>query len=133
RDPARGWPRHVADRWRRRDRGRGGDGRRWSRLGRGRRPQQPPARAPARTGLTIPPRGPAGHGEGWPRPPDRLGIMAATSILALRMDAVVVGLGSMGSSAAYHLAARGLRVVGLDRFAPPHGRRAPSAALRAPP
>ena len=35
-------------------------------------------------------------------------------------DAVVVGLGAMGSAAAFHLAARGARVLGLDRFAPPH-------------
>jgi sarcosine oxidase len=35
-------------------------------------------------------------------------------------DVLVVGLGAMGSSAAYHLAARGARVVGVDRYAPPH-------------
>lgn len=35
-------------------------------------------------------------------------------------DAIVVGLGAMGSAAAYHLAARGVRVLGLDRYAPPH-------------
>ncbi|MFQ5570057.1 MAG: N-methyl-L-tryptophan oxidase [Rhodothermales bacterium] len=35
-------------------------------------------------------------------------------------DAIVVGLGAVGSAAAYHLARRGLRVIGLDRFAPPH-------------
>ncbi|HEV8124799.1 MAG TPA: N-methyl-L-tryptophan oxidase [Gemmatimonadales bacterium] len=33
---------------------------------------------------------------------------------------VVAGLGAMGSSALYHLARRGTRVVGLDRFQPPH-------------
>lgn len=37
-------------------------------------------------------------------------------------DVVVVGLGGMGSAAAYHLAARGRRVLGLDRFTPPHDR-----------
>lgn len=37
-------------------------------------------------------------------------------------DAIVVGLGGMGSAAAYHLAKRGQRVLGLDRFAPPHDR-----------
>src|SRR5213593_3336869 len=31
-------------------------------------------------------------------------------------DAIVVGLGAHGSSAAYHLAKRGLRVLGIDRF-----------------
>src|SRR5215813_404555 len=35
-------------------------------------------------------------------------------------DVVIVGLGAMGSAAAYHLAARGQRVLGLDRFRPPH-------------
>jgi sarcosine oxidase len=35
-------------------------------------------------------------------------------------DVAVVGLGAMGSAAAHHLAARGLRVLGLDRHAPPH-------------
>src|SRR5438105_13422667 len=35
-------------------------------------------------------------------------------------DVVVVGLGAMGSAAARALARRGRRVVGLDRFRPPH-------------
>lgn len=35
-------------------------------------------------------------------------------------DVVIVGLGAMGSAAAYHLARRGQRVLGLDRFTPPH-------------
>src|SRR5215470_4119354 len=35
-------------------------------------------------------------------------------------DVIVVGLGAMGSAAAYHLAKNGLRVLGLDRFHPPH-------------
>lgn len=37
-----------------------------------------------------------------------------------RADVVIVGLGAMGSAAAYQLAARGARVIGIDRFAPPH-------------
>jgi sarcosine oxidase len=37
------------------------------------------------------------------------------------VDVVVVGLGAMGSAAAYALATRGLRVLGLDRYRPPHG------------
>jgi sarcosine oxidase len=36
------------------------------------------------------------------------------------VDTVVVGLGAMGSAAAWQLAKRGARVVGLDRYAPPH-------------
>jgi len=35
-------------------------------------------------------------------------------------DVIVVGLGAMGSAAAYHLARRGLSVIGVDRYAPPH-------------
>jgi sarcosine oxidase len=35
-------------------------------------------------------------------------------------DAIVCGLGAMGSAALYHLASRGVRVLGVDRFAPPH-------------
>ena len=36
------------------------------------------------------------------------------------LDAVVVGLGAMGSATLAELAARGRRVLGLDRFTPPH-------------
>lgn len=35
-------------------------------------------------------------------------------------EIIIAGLGAMGSAAAYHLAARGRRVLGLDRFQPPH-------------
>src|SRR5437016_13653664 len=35
-------------------------------------------------------------------------------------DVIVAGLGAMGSAAAYQIAARGRRVLGLDRFHPPH-------------
>ncbi len=35
-------------------------------------------------------------------------------------DVIIAGLGAMGSAALYHLVARGRRVIGLDRFAPPH-------------
>lgn len=35
-------------------------------------------------------------------------------------DVIVVGLGAMGGAAACHLARRGMRVLGLDRFTPPH-------------
>src|ERR671935_1108952 len=37
-----------------------------------------------------------------------------------KYDAVVVGLGAMGSAAAYALATCGLRVLGLDAHHPPH-------------
>lgn len=35
-------------------------------------------------------------------------------------DVIIAGLGAMGSAAAFHLASRGVRVAGFDRFAPPH-------------
>ncbi len=37
-------------------------------------------------------------------------------------DVIVVGLGGMGSAAAYHLAARGRRVLGLERHQPAHDK-----------
>ena len=39
---------------------------------------------------------------------------------AERFDAIVVGVGGMGSAALHHLARRGQRVLGLERFAVPH-------------
>jgi sarcosine oxidase len=35
-------------------------------------------------------------------------------------DVLIAGLGAMGSSAAFHCARRGWKVIGLDRFSPPH-------------
>ena len=35
-------------------------------------------------------------------------------------DAVVLGLGAMGAAATYQLARRGARVLGIDRYSPPH-------------
>ena len=35
-------------------------------------------------------------------------------------DAIVIGVGGMGSAAVYHLARRGLRVLGLEKHAIPH-------------
>jgi sarcosine oxidase len=37
-----------------------------------------------------------------------------------RADVAVVGLGAMGSMAAWRLASRGVRVIGFDRYDPPH-------------
>ncbi len=37
-------------------------------------------------------------------------------------DTIVLGVGGFGSGAVYHLAQRGLRVLGLDRFGPAHDR-----------
>ena len=35
-------------------------------------------------------------------------------------DVIVVGVGGMGSAAAYHLAARGQRVLGIEQYTPGH-------------
>ena len=35
-------------------------------------------------------------------------------------DVIVLGLGAMGAASAYQLAKRGVRVLGIDQYAPPH-------------
>ncbi|NUR72585.1 MAG: N-methyl-L-tryptophan oxidase [Hamadaea sp.] len=45
-------------------------------------------------------------------------------------EVIVLGLGSMGSAAAYTLAVRGADVVGVDRFTPPHDRGAHAGGTR---
>jgi sarcosine oxidase len=45
-------------------------------------------------------------------------------------DVIVVGLGGMGSATAYHLAARGVRVLGLEKFGPAHDRGASHGGSR---
>ena len=37
-------------------------------------------------------------------------------------DVIVLGLGAMGSAAAYHLARRGVGVVGIEQYTPTHDR-----------
>jgi monomeric sarcosine oxidase len=37
-----------------------------------------------------------------------------------RYDAIVLGIGGIGSAALYHLARSGAHVLGIDRFSPPH-------------
>src|SRR5262245_13389180 len=37
-------------------------------------------------------------------------------------DAIVIGTGGVGSAALFHLAKRGVKVLGLDRFPPGHDR-----------
>lgn len=49
---------------------------------------------------------------------------------AMPSDVVVIGLGGMGSAAARTLAARGARVVGLERFGPAHDRGSSHGASR---
>ncbi len=46
------------------------------------------------------------------------------------LDAAVIGLGVMGSAALAALARRGLRVAGIDRFAPGHDRGSSHGATR---
>lgn len=45
---------------------------------------------------------------------------SAASSHPRRFDDIVIGLGGMGTAAAYHLARRGRRVLGLERFDIPH-------------
>jgi sarcosine oxidase len=45
-------------------------------------------------------------------------------------DVAIIGLGTMGSFAAVELATRGLSVIGLDQFTPPHGRGSHSGSTR---
>jgi sarcosine oxidase len=42
--------------------------------------------------------------------------------LVLAFDLIVIGLGAMGSSAAYYASLRGARVLGLEQFSPLHDR-----------
>jgi sarcosine oxidase len=42
------------------------------------------------------------------------------SVAGNRYDVIVAGIGAMGSAACYHLARRGKRVLGLERFGIPH-------------
>ena len=54
----------------------------------------------------------------------RLGVMSgepeADVAAGGQFDAIVLGVGGMGSAAAYHLARRGKRVLGLERYDIPH-------------
>jgi sarcosine oxidase len=51
-----------------------------------------------------------------------MGSLGAAGDAVLIYDAIVLGCGAVGSAALGHLARRGLRVLGLDRFTPPHDR-----------
>ncbi|WP_338676711.1 N-methyl-L-tryptophan oxidase [Streptomyces sp. SCSIO 30461] len=42
--------------------------------------------------------------------------------MAPATDVIVLGLGGMGSAAAHHLAVRGARVIGLEKFGPAHDK-----------
>jgi sarcosine oxidase len=45
-------------------------------------------------------------------------------------DIILAGLGATGSAAAYHLAGRGIHVLGLDRYRPPHALGSSSGESR---
>ena len=42
------------------------------------------------------------------------------SVDAFEADLIVVGLGAMGAAVTFHAARRGMKVIGIDRFDPPH-------------
>ena len=44
----------------------------------------------------------------------------ARALTMRNADVIVVGLGAMGSAASWQLAARGVSVIGIDQYAPPH-------------
>lgn len=46
------------------------------------------------------------------------------------LDLIVVGLGAVGSAALYHASKAGLRVLGIDRFDPPHAMGSSHAESR---
>ena len=47
-----------------------------------------------------------------------------------RFDAIVLGLGAMGSAVAAHAAERGMRVLGLEQFGPVHARGSSHGSTR---
>jgi sarcosine oxidase len=50
----------------------------------------------------------------------RMGCLADGMCASGNSDVIVVGLGAMGSATCYQLAARGVSVIGLDQYEPPH-------------
>ena len=58
--------------------------------------------------------------DSWVR--DRTCIPIRLLLTKSTADVIVVGLGAMGSAVTVQLAQRGLRVIGVDRFRPPHDR-----------
>lgn len=49
---------------------------------------------------------------------------------AFEVDLVVVGLGAMGAAVTFHAARMGTRVLGIDRYDPPHGLGSTKAETR---
>jgi sarcosine oxidase len=50
--------------------------------------------------------------------------------VSTRYDSIIVGLGAMGAAALYQLARRGARVLGIDRYDPPHGHGSSAGETR---
>ncbi len=50
----------------------------------------------------------------------------------MRYDAIVLGIGGMGSAATYHSARRGLRVLGIEQFTIPHEMGSPQVLPEGP-
>ena len=48
----------------------------------------------------------------------------------MNYDAIIIGLGAMGSATLYQLSKRGARVLGIDRYTPPHGQGSSHGATR---
>ncbi len=46
-------------------------------------------------------------------------------------DVIIIGLGAMGSATAYHLARRGIKVLGIDRYSVPNNMGSSSGDIRA--
>jgi sarcosine oxidase len=57
--------------------------------------------------------------------------MPGVTIAMTTYDVIVLGLGAMGSAAAFHAAQRGRRVLGLDAYEPGHTRGASHGRTRA--
>jgi len=54
----------------------------------------------------------------------------SSSAIDASADVIVVGLGAVGSATAYQLACRGAKVIGIDRYAPPHTMGSSHGATR---
>jgi len=59
-----------------------------------------------------------------------LGSISLSVHFFMTYDAIVIGLGGMGSATAYQLAARGKRVLGIEQFTPAHTKGASHGKTR---
>ena len=56
--------------------------------------------------------------------------MSSSASIDASADVIVVGLGAIGSATAYQLSCRGAKVIGIDRYAPPHAMGSSHGATR---